>query len=54
VYKAGGTMIGMHLMYKCPQIVVKAVSVKITAAGASRSKNNMKLRVGDVSSPRDL
>ena len=49
-----GAVIGIRPMYDCPKIIGRAVTVKITAAGAVTSKYHLGVRAIDAASSGDV
>jgi regulator of RNase E activity RraA len=49
-----GAIIGIRPMYECPKIVGKAVTIKITAAGAVKSAHHLGVRAIDAAEPGDV
>jgi len=49
-----GAVIGIRPMYDCPKIVGRAVTIKITAAGMSKSKYHLGVRAIDSASAGDV
>lgn len=49
-----GAVIGIRPMFDCPKIVGRAVTIKITAAGMTKSKYHIGVRAIDAASPGDV
>ena len=49
-----GAVIGIRPMYKCPRIVGRAVTIKITAAGMLKSEHHLGVHAIDAASPGDI
>jgi 4-hydroxy-4-methyl-2-oxoglutarate aldolase len=49
-----GAVIGIRPMYDCPKILGRAVTIKITAAGMTRSKYHLGVRAIEAASPGDI
>lgn len=49
-----GAVIGIRPMYECPKIVGRAVTIKITAAGAVKSAHHLGVRAIDAAEPGDV
>ena len=49
-----GAVIGIRPMYDCPRIVGRAVTIKITASGMSKSKYHLGVRAIDSASAGDI
>jgi 4-hydroxy-4-methyl-2-oxoglutarate aldolase len=49
-----GAVIGIRPMYDCPKITGRAVTIKITAAGAVASKHHLGVRAIDAASAGDV
>jgi regulator of RNase E activity RraA len=49
-----GAVIGIRPMYDCPKILGRAVTIKVTAAGMSKSKYHMGVRAVDGASSGDV
>lgn len=49
-----GAVIGIRPMYDCPKIIGRAVTIKITAAGAVTSKYHLGVRAIDAASSGDV
>jgi len=49
-----GAVIGIRPMYDCPKIMGRAVTIKITAAGMTKTKYHLGVRAIDTASPGDI
>jgi 4-hydroxy-4-methyl-2-oxoglutarate aldolase len=49
-----GAVIGIRPMYDCPKIAGKAVTIKVTAAGMTKSKHHLGVRAIDAAEPGDV
>ncbi len=49
-----GAVIGIRPMFDCPKIIGRAVTIKITAAGMTKSKYHIGVRAIDAASPGDV
>jgi regulator of RNase E activity RraA len=49
-----GAVIGIRPMYKCPKIIGRAVTIKVTAVGINRPKYHGAVRAIDAASPGDV
>jgi regulator of RNase E activity RraA len=49
-----GAVIGIRPMYDCPKILGRAVTIKITAAGMTKSKYHLGVRAIDAAQPGDV
>jgi 4-hydroxy-4-methyl-2-oxoglutarate aldolase len=49
-----GAVIGIRPMYKCPKIIGRAVTIKVTAVGTNRPKYHGAVRAIDAASPGDV
>jgi len=49
-----GAVVGIRPIYECPKIVGRAVTIKITAAGAVKSSHHLGVRAIDAAEPGDV
>jgi regulator of RNase E activity RraA len=49
-----GAVIGIRPMYKCPKIIGRTVTIKVTAVGINRPKYHGAVRAIDAASPGDV